>query len=309
MVGVIVLVGVLAIATSAIFIRLAIAAAGTSGIGFSLLIAAIRMMIAAVVIAPSWRTFRPQTVTRPALGYGIAAGVCLALHVATWISSLSFTSITASTTLVTTNPIWVALLCWLWYGDRPQVLTSWGIGISLAGSSAIVLGGTEPLLGGSNPLLGNSLALGGAMLATLYILFGRAAQQQGLSLAHYSAVIYSTAAVLLLPLPWLWGVPYGGYPLGVYGAIAGLAIFGQLIGHTSINWLITQISPTLVALCILFEPVGASLLGAIVFGELPTLNTWLGAGIVLGGVALATVGEREKPKTEDTLFQQDNSDL
>ncbi|NEO87143.1 MAG: EamA family transporter, partial [Spirulina sp. SIO3F2] len=96
----ILLAGVFAISTAAIFIRLAIAAAGTSGIGFSLLIAAIRMLIAAVVIIPSWRTFQPQTVTRAALGYGMLAGVCLALHVAAWISSLSFTSITAATTLV-----------------------------------------------------------------------------------------------------------------------------------------------------------------------------------------------------------------
>ncbi|NEO87360.1 MAG: DMT family transporter, partial [Spirulina sp. SIO3F2] len=240
----------------------------------------------------------PQTVTRAALGYGMLAGVCLALHVAAWISSLSFTSITAATTLVTTNPIWMALFCWFWFGDRPRALTSWGIGISLAGSGAIVLGGTEALLGGSNPLLGNSLALSGAVVATLYMLFGRAAQRRGLSLGHYAAVAYSTAAVLLLPLPWLWGVSYGGYPLAVYGAIAGLAIFGQLIGHTSINWAMTQLSPTLVALCILFEPVGASLLGALIFRELPTLNTWLGAGIVLVGVALATLGERDTATTE-----------
>ncbi|MEM8640592.1 MAG: DMT family transporter [Cyanobacteria bacterium P01_G01_bin.54] len=286
-------VGVLGVATSAVMIRLAIAAAQISGVGFSLFLAAARMVIAALVLAPSWRNFSPRQVSRRAIWTAIAAGLCLALHVAAWISSLSFTSIAASTTLVTTNPIWVALICWFWYGDRPRRLTQWGIAIALAGSSAIVLGGSAPLLAGSQPLLGNSLALFGAWLASAYMLLGRAAQRQGLSLGHYSAIAYSTAAVLLLPLPGLWGIPYGGYTGAVYGAIAGMAILGQLVGHTSINWSLTQLSPTLVALCLLFEPVGASLLGAIVFGELPTLNIWLGAAIVLAGVALATLGERK----------------
>ncbi|MGB0561227.1 MAG: DMT family transporter [Spirulinaceae cyanobacterium] len=294
-VAIVLLVGVMGIATSAVMIRLAIAAAGTSGVGFSLFIAAMRMVIAALVLAPSWRNFSPRQVSRGAIWMAIAAGLCLALHVAAWISSLSFTSITASTTLVTTNPIWVALLGWLWYGDRPRRLTQWGIVIALAGSSAIVFGNTgsnAPLLAGSQPLLGNSLALFGAWLASAYMLLGRAAQQQGLSLGHYSAIAYTTAAILLLPLPGLLGVPYLGYPWAAYGAIAGMAVLGQLVGHTSINWSLTRLSPTLVSLCLLFEPVGASLLGAIVFGELPTLNIWFGAAIVLAGVALATVGER-----------------
>lgn len=293
-VSLILTIGVLSIATSAVLVRIASGAAETSGVGFSLFLSAARLSIATLVLLPCWRNFSIATVSRKAVGYAIAAGVCLALHFATWTSSLSFTSIAVSTTLVTTNPIWIALLCWWWYGHRPRPLTRWGIFIALLGSSAIGISSTTAVFTGSNPLLGNGFALVGAWFASLYILFGRAAQQQGLSLGHYVGIAYATAALFLLPLPGLLGINYIGYPWQVYAAIAVMTIVGQVIGHTSINWSLTQMSPTIVALCLLFEPVGASVLGAILFGEFPTLNLWLGAAIVLVGVALATIGESKQ---------------
>jgi drug/metabolite transporter (DMT)-like permease len=74
------------------------------------------------------------------LRYAGAAGVCLALHFATWITSLSFTSIAASTTLVTTNPVWVALLSWLWFKEKPTRLTILGIGVAFVGGVLIGFG-------------------------------------------------------------------------------------------------------------------------------------------------------------------------
>ncbi|WP_330359400.1 hypothetical protein [Moorena bouillonii] len=113
-VGLVFLAGVLAISTSAIFVRLAIASAGVSGVGFSLFVAGSRLTIASMLLLPAWRNLRQAQLGPGALVYGSGAGVCLALHFVAWITSLSFTSIAASTTLVTTTPIWVALVSWLW---------------------------------------------------------------------------------------------------------------------------------------------------------------------------------------------------
>jgi len=116
------------------------------------------------------------------LRYAGAAGLCLALHFATWITSLSFTSIAASTTLVTTNPVWVALLSWLWLKEKPNALTILGIGVAFGGGVLIALGDTGAVTAGSNPPLGNFLALVGAWMASLYFLLGREAQQRGLGM-------------------------------------------------------------------------------------------------------------------------------
>lgn len=285
--------GVLAVSTAAIFIRLASMAAGISGVGFSLFIAATRLSFAALMLLPAWRGLTPKRTTR-GYGYAIAAGICLAVHFATWISSLSFTSIAASVTIVTTNPVWVALLSWLWFREKPTKLTITGIAIALSGGVAIALADADNIHAGSNPLLGDFLALLGAWFASLYFLLGREAQRQGIKIGHYVAIAYTTAAVFLIPLPWLFNTGYRGYPLSVYLYILAMALLSQVFGHTSFNWAVRWISPTLVTLAILFEPVGSSLLGFVLFGEVPGMLVIMGAGILLLGVAIAVIGTEKK---------------
>ncbi|MBD2022145.1 DMT family transporter [Leptolyngbya sp. FACHB-36] len=280
--------GVLAIATSAVLVRLSMQATGASGPGFSLVLAASRLTLAAIVLLPNWHR---QTPSPTALRYALTAGVALAIHFATWITSLSYTTIAASTTIVTTNPVWIAVLSWVWYGEKPSPQTGLGISIALAGGLVIGLGGagTSP---DAAPLLGNSLALVGAWAASLYFLLGREAQQQGLSISGYATIAYSTAAIVLLPLPLLVGTSYTGYPLETYGYIALMALLPQLIGHTSLNWAVRWVSPTLVALVVLFEPVASSLFGYVLFDELPGLPVLGGGLLLLIGVAIAAVSRR-----------------
>jgi len=128
---IVLLLGVVGVSTAAIFIRLCLQVAQQSGLGFSLLIAAYRLMIASLIIIPFIQISSLSQVPNKAYWYAIAAGITLSIHFATWITSLSFTSIAASTTIVTTNPIWVTLLSWLWLKETPTRLTIFGIVIAL----------------------------------------------------------------------------------------------------------------------------------------------------------------------------------
>lgn len=285
-------VGVLTVSTAAIFIRLALTSAGVSGLGFSLFLSASRLTLASLLLLPAWRNLQHQQLSHGALRYAAAAGVCLALHFASWTTSLSFTSITASTTLVTTNPVWVALLSWLWFKEKLTSLTVKGIGLALLGGILIALGDTEVSSVGNNPPLGNLLALLGAVLVSLYFLLGREAQKRGLGISSYIVVVYSTAALILLPLPLIFGTSYFGYPKLVYFYILLMAVLPQLVGHTSFNWTLRWISPTLVSLAILFEPVVSSFLGYLIFQEVPGYLVVAGAIILLIGVAVAVYGKR-----------------
>jgi drug/metabolite transporter (DMT)-like permease len=259
-------------------------------VGLSLLIAVIRLSVASIILIPVWHRRAAYPQSKAALGYAIAAGICLALHFATWITSLSFTSITASTTLVTTNPIWVALFSWIVWREVPTRLTLLGIAIACSGSVLIALDNTG-VHAGSHPLLGNGLALLGAMIVSAYFLLGREAQRRGMGIGMYSAIAYSTGALVLLPSPWLMGSSYWGYPIGVYIYAGLMAIASQVIGHTSLNWSVRWTSPTLVTLALLMEPVGSSLLGYLIFAEVPGLQVLLGAIVVLGGVAIAILSD------------------
>ena len=287
-VGTILGIGVLAASTSAVFIRLAMEVAGKQGLDFSLFLAASRLSLASLILLPTWRKIKTTNVNTKAYYYAIAAGICLALHFATWISSLAFTSIAASTTLVTTNPIWVALLSWWFLQEKLSRQTILGIFIALVGGIFIALGDSNVSNNYTNPILGDGLALIGAWMVSLYFLLGSQAQKQGLSLSNYSAIVYTTAAIILLPLPVLLGNGYLGYPERVYLYVLLMAIVPQLIGHTSFNWSLRWISPTFVTLSILFEPIGASFLGFILFAEIPSVFVLIGGFILLSGTAIAT---------------------
>ncbi len=289
--------GVFCVSTAAIFIRLALVAVDAPGVGFSLVLASSRLMLASLLLLPTWQTFCRTAYSRRAIAYSLVSGLSLAVHFGTWITSLSYTSIAASTTLVTTNPVWVALLSWLWFREAISAQIIVGIAVTLAGSIGIGLQDTGGLTAGQNPLLGNSLALIGSWMVSLYLLLGREAQRRGIKIQHHAAIAYTTAAIVLLPMPLLLGSSYGGYAPQVYGCIVLMAVVPQLIGHTSLNWAVHQISPTLVTLAILLEPIGSSLLGYLVFGEKPGLGVLAGAGFILVGVAIAaTASQHQSPQ-------------
>ena len=275
--------GLVAVSLAAIFIRLADAPA--------LVVAAYRMGLASVVLLPwSLPALRRANLTRTTLLYSALAGLCLALHFATWISSLSYTSVAASVSLVASQPLWVALLAWLFLGLAPSFLTLLGVVTAVAGGALIGFG---DFTSGSAPLLGDALAVVGALAGAAYFLLGRAAQRQGLSLNAYIGLAYGVAAVVLLPLPWLAAVPYGGYSAATFAWIALLALLPQLVGHTGINYALRYLSPTLVATVALLEPVGAVVLAALFFKEWPTPVTLVGAVVLLGGVLFTVQGTRQ----------------
>jgi drug/metabolite transporter (DMT)-like permease len=283
-------VGVLSVSASAIFVRLAIEAVDSATIGFSLFLAASRLILASSVLIPNWFTLSHQKVPLQAYRYGVGAGICLALHFATWISSLSYTSIAASTTLVTTNPLWVSLLGWWWFREKPTKTTFIGIFVALMGGILIVMADRDVNIDYPNPLLGNSLALIGAILVSGYILLGREAQRAGLNIKNYITVAYTTAGLALLPFALVLGQDYKSYPLSVYVYVLMMAIFPQLIGHTSFNWALKWVAPTLVTMVILLEPIASSLLGVLIFAEIPPLEVIYGGLILLIGVGIAIFG-------------------
>jgi drug/metabolite transporter (DMT)-like permease len=293
-IGIVLIVGVFSVSTAAILIRLAMVEAGRADLGFSLFLAASRLMISALILLPSWRKIKQVGINTSAYYYAIASGVCLALHFATWISSLAFTSIAASTTLVTTNPIWVALIARFWFKENLSKQTIIGIAIALLGSIVIALGDTQTNNSYTNPLIGDILALSGAWLASGYLVLAAKGQQLGLTVINYITIAYSVAALVLFPLPLFWQTSYFGYSDRVYLYVALMAVLSQLIGHTTFNWALRWISPTFVTLSILFEPVGASFLGWLILQEIPSSSVF-GAGIiVLIGVAIAITGDRSK---------------
>ena len=269
---------VAAVSLAPIFVRLADAP--------GVVVAAYRMAIAALVIVPlTMRGLRRTRLTRATAVPTFWAGALLAVHFATWITSLSFTTVAASVTLVATVPLWMALFSWWFLGRAPSLTTLIGVLIAIAGGAIIAFGdagaGTA-----SRPLLGDALALIGAISVTGYLMLGRTAQRAGLGLNAYTGLAYGVAAVLLLPLPAIFGMSYVAYSPETFLWVLALALVPQLIGHTGINHAMKHLDPTMVSTTLLLEPVGAAVLALVLFGEVPTWLTIAGASLLLVGLVL-----------------------
>jgi drug/metabolite transporter (DMT)-like permease len=274
--------GVLAVSTGAIFARLAAAPA--------FVIAAYRVGIASLVLAPfAWWRARGELSRLTGRDYGLAAlaGFFLALHFGTWITSLQYTSVANSVVLVNTNPLWVGVLTPFITKDRLSRLTKIGIVLSVVGGVII---GAGDFATGAGALFGDLLALVGSVCAACYLLLGRTLRRK-LSLLAYVILCYGSAAIILWATVLVLRLPVSGFSARTYAAFAGMALISQVIGHSSYNWALRWFSTGLIAVSLLGEPIGASILAYFLFHEGLTWAKALGGALILGAIYLAGRGE------------------
>jgi len=281
--GALLAMGVAAVSFSAIFIRLAHAPA--------LSVALYRNAFAAAMVVPLALITRREELRRIRRGQAwiaVGAGALLAVHFATWIASLSYTTIAASVVLVTASPILVAGASWAAFDERVTRTAVAGILIGLAGA-AIVSGG-DLLVVSARAAAGDALALAGAAAAAGYFVAGRKLRQE-VSLLTYVALVYSTCAILLWPAALVAGVRLTGFPAKTWGLFVLMAVVPQMLGHTVFNYLLKDVSATVVAIAIMGEPVGSTLLALVIFGESPPWPALLGGVLLLAGVYVALTAE------------------
>jgi drug/metabolite transporter (DMT)-like permease len=281
--------GILAVSTGAIFARMADAP--------SLVIAAYRVGLATLVLLPvGWFSARHdlRRLSGSDLCLAVSAGFFLALHFAAWIASLKYTSVANSVVLVNTNPLWVGLLTPLVARERLGRGTIRAIGLSVVGGVIIGIGDFDA---GRGALFGDALALAGSWCAAAYLLIGRRLRRK-LSLTAYIVVCYGSAAVILWSLVLAAGLPVGGFSNATWACFWAMAIITQLIGHTCFNFALKWFSAGAIAVSLLGEPIGATILAYVLFDEGLTWTKALGGVLILSAIYFAAAGEgAEHPAT------------
>ena len=273
------IVGILAVSCGSIFVRLAAAP--------SLAVAALRVSWATLLLTPlalagPVRELTP--LTRRDWSLLLLSGAALALHFALWIASLSHTSVASSVLLVDTTPFFVGLAS-QWVLGRACHRWFWiGLGAAFLGCLVIFQGDWHQ---SQNSMKGNLLAVGGAVAAAIYLMVGARARQK-LSLLAYVWPVYGCSALVLLISCLIAGTPLRGYSGRTYLFVFLLGLVPQCIGHTTYNWSLRWLSPALVALIGLAEPIAASFLAWIILHESLTAAKLIGGGIILLGIYLAT---------------------
>jgi len=278
-------VGMLSVSCGAIFIRLASAPALTA--------AAYRVLWGTLLFAPALALGPARelsaNIRRDWLQL-VLSGTALALHFALWIASLSYTTVASSVLLVDTGPFFIGLAS-QWFLNKPCHRHFWiGLAVAFFGCLVIFHGDWSQ---SQNSIKGNALALGGAIAFAVYLLAGARARQR-LSLVAYVWPVYGAAAVVLVAVCLLSQTPLRGFSPSTYLFLFLLGLIPQCIGHTTYNWSLRWLSPALVALIGLAEPIGASILAFFILHENLTVLKLIGGGIILLGIYWATRPQADK---------------
>ena len=273
--AVVLVAALVAVAHAAIFVRLADVD--------PLVTAAYRMLIASLVLLPLAAVTARQEIRKldkrewKLIG---GAAVFLALHFATWIASLDFTSIANSVVLVTLTPVWLVVWAVVALRQPPGRRIWLAVGLALAGSAVMGSGSARV---GMESLFGDGLALVGGILFVGFLLLAEAARRT-IGIVAFVTLVYSGAAILLWAAVFALSLPLVGLSLETYLAFIGLGLVSQIIGHTGFNWAVRAISPMVLALLFLTEPLLSTALGWFYFGEGFARETAIGGVLILAAI-------------------------
>lgn len=287
---------ILAVSTASIFIRFC----QIDGMP-SLAIAAYRMVLASLIIAPFaiWKSKAEiRSISARNWILIVLAGLLLAFHFASWITSLGLTSVASSVVLVTTAPLWVALFSPLLLKENLTLPIIIGLVIAMIGSTVVGLNEActlTPTLScppiqdfiAGKAFLGNLLALAGALFSAGYLIVGRKARGS-LSLLTYVFLVYTVSAIFLVGIVLITETPITTSQPFNYLWLVLLALIPQVIGHSTLNWALKYLSAAYVAIALLGEPIGTVILAFIILKEKLTILEIVGGLLILGGIYLAS---------------------
>ena len=231
------------------------------------------------VMARRWSSL--GALTRREIRLTVIAGVFLGLHFATWIPSLTLTTIAASTALVATQPIWAALIA---RATGVRISSRVWIGIAIAFSGVIVLTGVDLSVDPAH-LWGDALALVGAVFSAAYVSVAERVRKT-VDTSTMTFVLYAVSALTILPLVFVFGQQLVGFDAQAWALILAVTLGAQLLGHSMMTRVLSSTSATVVSLAILFEMPGATLVAAIWLGQVPPLALLTAAALILAGLVI-----------------------
>ena len=262
-----------------------------------LLIAGSRLAIATVALTPlalGRHRQRLAALTRRELLLIALAGLCLAAHFTAWVSSLQYTTVLVSVVIVSTGPIWVAIMEVAFLRIRLSALVVVGLVVALAGGALIGIptdGSAVRTAGDLNATVtGALLAWLGALTVSVYMLIGRTLRPR-LPVIPYIWMVYGIASIAAALVMLVTATPVLGFRGEGYLILLAMGLVPQLLGHSSLNYLLEYFPAALVSMFSQLEPIGSAVLALILFRELPPQQQVVGSLLILVGVICASRGE------------------
>ncbi len=271
--------GVFALSTSAIFVKLADAPATIT--------AFYRMFFATVMLLPFLFINKKNrkelcSISKKQWGLGLLSGVFLATHYVLWFESLNYTSVASSTVIVTLQPLFSMVGGYFLFKERFSKGAVIGCLVAIAGS--IVIGWQDFQISGQ-ALFGDIIAFVAAGVITAYFFIGQHVRKK-LSLVPYSVIGYGSSTLFLSIFAFSQQIPFFDYSVQTWWSFIGLAFVATILGQTIFNWLLKWLSTSVISMSILGETIGTCILAYFILDEVISLQQGVGIAIILIGLAL-----------------------
>lgn len=277
--------GVFALSTSAIFVKLADAPATITA--FYRLFFATIMLLPFLLINKRNR-HELYSLSKKQWGLGLLSGLFLAVHYVLWFESLNYTSVASSTVIVTLQPLFSMVGGYFLFKERFSKGAVIGCLVAIAGS--IVIGWQDFQISGQ-ALFGDILAFIAAGVITAYFFVGQHVRKK-LSLIPYSVIGYASSALFLCIFAFSQQTSFVDYSTQTWLSFIGLAFIATILGQTIFNWLLKWLSTSVISMSILGETIGTCILAYFILDEVISLQQGMGIAIILIGLALFLLQQR-----------------
>jgi drug/metabolite transporter (DMT)-like permease len=268
------LVGVLCIAWSAIFVKLADVSGPTS--------AFYRMLIASVGAFPLWWRWGSPVSNWKSIRVALLCGFFFACDIALWNTSILLSKASVATVLGNLAPVWVGLASLFFFKFKPGWVFWVGTLVSLAGVVIIVGLGT---LVQSELGTGHYLAVGASIFYGAYLL-ATSVGRSHLDTITFTFVSMLSSTLFLFLFCMATGVQMRGFSATSWLALGGMGIVSQLFGWLAINYTLRYIKPTVASVSLLAQSVFTAIFAMPVLGEYLTPLELSGGILVLAGIGL-----------------------
>lgn len=221
----------------------------------------------------------------------------LGFHFILFISAVKDTTILNATLLVNTAPIFSTFISSFVYKLNPSRLAVVGLILSFTGVCVIAyaenaMANTNVSLNGFSPSLKGDLeALLAALVEAFYLNYGRKIRNQ-MDIVPTMFTMYLLTAIIVGVL----GISTANTTLKLPTTetifmLVGLGLLPTATAHTLYFSSLSSLKSFETATMALIEPVGSTLLGVILFQEIPPYLFVFGAALVLLGVLFVVKGE------------------
>ena len=217
----------------------------------------------------------------------LIAGLGAGLYQPFFFAGIGYAGVPIATLVaVGSGPLLTGALAWLLSRERPK--RTWFIATTVCVVGLIVLTGSG---GGGNALIGAALALGAGASSALYNVMAKRLLARGVPLLEILASTFLFGSVVVLPAAFWFGLGWLGTWQG-----AALAAYLGLATMALANFLFTRglggLPAATAATLVLVDPLTATVLGAVLLGQVLSPLGWVGLGVLFVGLVLQGVWAR-----------------